>query len=172
MPKPETIAWLRQSAALDGSATSQTLLEVLERLERLEAAKSTSGSIDDQQTLHSIALKMVNTLERQGNVLPEILDTIRRAIKEPSPCPHIRSSDEGTSYCALAEPNDTKDAPTSSASYDDLYNLLDVFRTGNTALMLGEMDELIDRYALPVIVERLQRRGCTAISDQLEAELS
>lgn len=35
MPKPETIAWLRQSAAMDGSVTSQTLLEVLERLDGL-----------------------------------------------------------------------------------------------------------------------------------------
>ena len=82
MPKPETLAWLQQSAALDGSATSRTLLEVLERLERLEAAADVEP-VDDRQTLHSIALKMVDGLERQGNVLPEILDTIRRAIQEP-----------------------------------------------------------------------------------------
>ena len=86
MPKPETIAWLQQSAALDGSATSRTLLEVLERLERLEAAKPLIKPIDDQQTLHSIALKMLDTLE-QLNVLPEILDTLRRAISAPAPCP-------------------------------------------------------------------------------------
>ena len=86
MPKPETLAWLQQSAALDGSATSRTLLEILERLERLErlTAATDMEPVDDQQTLHSIALKMVDTLERL-NVLPEILDTIRRAITEPSP---------------------------------------------------------------------------------------
>jgi len=37
---------------------------------------------DEPQTLHTIALKMVNTLEQLG-VLPEILDTLRRAIREP-----------------------------------------------------------------------------------------
>jgi len=102
---------------------------------------------DEPQTLHTIALQMVDTLA-QLEVLPEILDTLRRAIRKPmvpaattpapvatdeeltlvadshrlwkdsrralynlgrehgasqASCPHIRSSDEGTSYCALAE---------------------------------------------------------------------
>jgi len=33
---PETLAWLRQSAALDHSAYSQALLHLLERVEALE----------------------------------------------------------------------------------------------------------------------------------------
>jgi hypothetical protein len=33
---PETLAWLRQSAALDGAVVSQTLLHLLERVEALE----------------------------------------------------------------------------------------------------------------------------------------
>jgi len=37
---------------------------------------------DEPQTLHTIALKMVDTLE-QMHLLPEILDTLRRAIREP-----------------------------------------------------------------------------------------
>ena len=80
MPEPETIAWLQQSAALDGSATSRTLLEVLERLDGLT----------------SLMLRFH----------PELRDEIAAMFSdapEPAPCPHIRSSDEGTSYCALAE---------------------------------------------------------------------
>jgi hypothetical protein len=34
--QPQTLAWLRQSAVLDGSAVSQTLLNLLERVEALE----------------------------------------------------------------------------------------------------------------------------------------
>jgi len=34
--RPETLAWLRQSAALDGAVVSQTLLNLLERVEALE----------------------------------------------------------------------------------------------------------------------------------------
>jgi len=33
---PQTLAWLRQSAALDGAVVSQTLLNLLERVEALE----------------------------------------------------------------------------------------------------------------------------------------
>jgi hypothetical protein len=35
-PPPETLAWLRQSAAVDGAAYSQVLLHLLERVEALE----------------------------------------------------------------------------------------------------------------------------------------
>jgi hypothetical protein len=35
-PPPETLAWLRQTAAVDGAAYSQVLLHLLERLEALE----------------------------------------------------------------------------------------------------------------------------------------
>jgi hypothetical protein len=102
------------------------------------------------QSLHDVALAHVDTLGRSFGILPAILDTIRRAIREPmaapaepgrvatdeelreawelapapggifnsnyclravynlgrqhgAACPYIRSSDEGTSYCALAE---------------------------------------------------------------------
>ena len=34
---PQTLAWLRQSAAVDGAAYSQVLLNLLERVEALEA---------------------------------------------------------------------------------------------------------------------------------------
>jgi hypothetical protein len=36
---PETLAWLRQSAAVDGAAYSQVLLHLLERVEALEQPK-------------------------------------------------------------------------------------------------------------------------------------
>jgi hypothetical protein len=35
-PPPETLAWLRQTAAVDGAAYSQVLLHLLERVEALE----------------------------------------------------------------------------------------------------------------------------------------
>ena len=111
---------------LDREANADCLLELRDRLQaakqrisELEGNSSagltgsnhleppdSSAPADEAKTLHTIALRMVDTLE-QLNVLPEILDTLRRAIREPmeplAPCPHIRSSDEGTSYCALAE---------------------------------------------------------------------
>ena len=37
---PETLAWLRQSAAVDGAAYSQVLLHLLERVEALEATEN------------------------------------------------------------------------------------------------------------------------------------
>jgi len=37
---PETLAWLRQSAAVHGSAYSKALLDLLERVEALEAAEN------------------------------------------------------------------------------------------------------------------------------------
>lgn len=39
----------------------------------------------DAQTLHTVALGMVDTLEHGVGVLPEICDTLRRAIREPMP---------------------------------------------------------------------------------------
>ena len=38
-PPPETLAWLRQSAAVDGAAYSQVLLHLLDRVESLEKAQ-------------------------------------------------------------------------------------------------------------------------------------
>jgi hypothetical protein len=37
---------------------------------------------DTPETLHTVALKMVDTLDNLG-ILPEITDTLRRAIREP-----------------------------------------------------------------------------------------
>lgn len=120
------MAWLRQSARMDGAVVPQVLLGILERLELLERKYETQRLAtldwgkdvdklmrwiddhlqrimaleqlrqdkmdrlieqdreddDDPQTLHTIALRMVDTLKQLG-VLPEILDTLRRAIREP-----------------------------------------------------------------------------------------
>jgi len=51
-----------------------------DKLDRL--IEQDSEDDDEPQTLHTIALRMVDTLE-QLRVLPEILDTLRRAIREP-----------------------------------------------------------------------------------------
>ena len=54
----------------------------------------------DFQTLQGIALDMVESL--RPIVIPEILGTLRRAIREPAACPHIRSNGD-SNWCALAE---------------------------------------------------------------------
>jgi hypothetical protein len=64
------------------------ILELHYRVEALEAAQqavteeSLTAQDDAPQTLHTVALGMVDSLERLP-VLPEILDTLRRAIQEP-----------------------------------------------------------------------------------------
>ena len=161
----DTLAWLRQAAAA-GQADAKVMLELLRRVGALER-RPIAGAVeladepeepaeDEPQTLHSVALQMVNTLAQLG-VLPEILDTLRRAIREPmapataapvatdeelrmvadahrlwsdsrraiyilgrehgasqASCPHIRSSDEGTSYCALAQQGNSSASLTGS----------------------------------------------------------
>ena len=47
-----------------------------------ESSVAVPPDAEEPQTLHSVALQMVNTLAQLG-VLPEILDTLRRAIREP-----------------------------------------------------------------------------------------
>jgi hypothetical protein len=120
--------------------------------EESSAAQPAPADPDTPQSLHDVALVYVDSLGRSFGILPAILDTIRRAIREPmavpggrvaingdlvaaynlayeqveevytgrshtlalravydlgrqhgAACPYIRSSDEGTSYCALAE---------------------------------------------------------------------
>ena len=44
-PPPETLAWLRQSAAVDGAAYSQVLLHLLERVEALEQRPTCKQSL-------------------------------------------------------------------------------------------------------------------------------
>jgi hypothetical protein len=120
--------------------------------EEPSAAQPAPADPDTPQSLHDVALVYVDSLGRSFGILPAILDTLRRAIREPlaapaepgkvatdeeiqaaydeayddaggyqagtaaglravydlgrqhgAACPYIRSSDEGTSYCALAE---------------------------------------------------------------------
>jgi hypothetical protein len=108
---PDQLAWLRHAAAL-GHAEPQALLHLLGRVEALEAAAAGAqpDKLDrlaevfraedeaDPQTLHTVALRMVDTLERM-HVLPEILDTLRRTIREPmdqpTPKPPIKPQPTG-----------------------------------------------------------------------------
>jgi hypothetical protein len=62
----------------------------------------TDYDYDAPQTLHTVALGMVDTLRRRIGVTDHICDTIERAIREPAPCPHVRSSGD-SNWCALAE---------------------------------------------------------------------
>ena len=50
---------------------------------RAEQGGTPEPEPDDFQTLHGIALDMVESLGRSFNLLPEILNTLRRAIREP-----------------------------------------------------------------------------------------
>ena len=62
------------------------LLELRARVEALEAMQepeAEAAQVADPQTLHSVALQMVDSLGRSFGILPEILDTLRRAIREP-----------------------------------------------------------------------------------------
>ena len=65
--------------------TRACLMELRARVEALEAMQQpdAEAEVAAPQTLHSIALMMVNSLGREFGILPEILDTLRRAIREP-----------------------------------------------------------------------------------------
>ena len=81
-------------------------LDLYKQLDELKARidrhylriRALEGDATDEppQTLHTIALDMVDSLGRSFNLLPEILDTIRRAIREPmepAPAPAIEPPD-------------------------------------------------------------------------------
>jgi hypothetical protein len=88
MLSPETLEWLRQTAR-QGHSYSLAHFDAIARLDALEArvallehVEADEPDDDEPQTLHSVALKMVDTLEQLG-VIPEIRGTLRRAILEP-----------------------------------------------------------------------------------------
>jgi hypothetical protein len=103
-------------AALEAARAEQQQQEAT--TEDSSAAHSEPASPDAPQTLHDVALAHVDTLGRYFDILPAILDTIRRAIREPMAgpaCPHIRSSGD-SNWCALAEQQaHTEPAPTEPA---------------------------------------------------------
>jgi hypothetical protein len=77
-----------------------SLEPLVARIEALEAAQQLATTVessavqdDDPPTLHAIALRMVDTLEQLG-VLPEILSTLRRAIRQPMQQPVSIDLDE------------------------------------------------------------------------------
>ena len=149
---PETLAWLRQSAATEGAAYSQVLLIVLERLELLERKYETQRlaplewgkdvdmvkrwSDDHLRRLEALEQPRQDKLDRlieqdreddehTPEAVPMATDEELRLVADAqrlwsdsrravyllgrqhgaaqARCPHIRSSDEGSSYCALAE---------------------------------------------------------------------
>lgn len=77
-----------QSYADNVSSTDDCLLELRDRLAALESGADTA--------YHQLAARV-------------------EAIEDNKPCPYIRSSDEGTSYCALAEET-ANSKPTSNFS--------------------------------------------------------
>ena len=88
-----------------GNGIADCILELRARVERLEQAQQPEPA--DDQTLHTVALRMVDTLANLG-VLPEILDTIRQAIREPMepPAPSTPAGQgELVRSVALAIPN-------------------------------------------------------------------
>jgi hypothetical protein len=77
--RPESWGYITRHDSINPYA--DCLMELLARVERLEQAQQ-QPEPQDNQTLHTIALRMVDGLERL-DVLPEIQATIRRAIREP-----------------------------------------------------------------------------------------
>lgn len=75
----------QMSAAWPSALLGPCILELRARVEALEAAQQQqlTPADDAPQTLHTIALGMVDSLGRSFNLLPEICDTLRRAIREP-----------------------------------------------------------------------------------------
>jgi hypothetical protein len=117
----ERIELLDQDSIEQSQSNRFCFEAVIKRLEKLEAAQQHDTLLiggpqdkldrlieqdceddDKPQTLHTIALKMVDTLE-QLQVLPEILDTLRRAIREPmeQPTPEAAPvvTDDGLVRC-------------------------------------------------------------------------
>jgi hypothetical protein len=81
--RPESWEALTQwAASRTDSPAADCILELRTRVERLEQAQQPEPEPADEQTLHTVALRMVDGLERL-DVLPEIQDTIRQAIREP-----------------------------------------------------------------------------------------
>jgi hypothetical protein len=83
------------------------------RAEQQAMAKlPTDSDYDAPQSLHSVALDMVDSLGRSFNLLPEILDTLRRAIREPM------AEREATCKPALQVADDLTPEPESAAQSD------------------------------------------------------
>lgn len=80
--RPDSWARITEQAGW-GDPYADLILEFSARVERLEQAQQQpEPEPADDQTLHTVALRMVDTLANL-DVLPEITDTIRRAIREP-----------------------------------------------------------------------------------------
>ena len=80
-PPPETLAWLRQSAKLDGATTAQVLLHLLERVEALEARDKEDANCWAlvRQSMHRLR-ERIEVLEQRP-----IPGTVELATPTPSP---------------------------------------------------------------------------------------
>lgn len=76
----QAVVDLNEQFSLEPLVARIEALEAAQQLATTEESSAVQG--DDHQSLHTVALGMVDTLERLG-VLPEILDTLRRAIWAP-----------------------------------------------------------------------------------------
>jgi hypothetical protein len=86
--KADPVDWEVIESESERMAEAATILELRDRVAALEApaAATTPPSAeppDDHQTLHTEALAMVDSLERSFHLLPQIVGTLRRAIREP-----------------------------------------------------------------------------------------
>jgi len=90
---PETLAWLRQSAAVDGAAYSQVLLHLLERVEALEAKYETQRratlewgeDVDKLKRWSDDHLKRIMALEQPKQDKLDRLIALDRDNGEPAP---------------------------------------------------------------------------------------
>jgi hypothetical protein len=104
----ETIAWLHQAARLE-QAGALADLDAIARLDALEARVAllepaeADEPDDEAQTLHTDALRIVDTTLALLGVIPEIRGTLRRAILEPmepaAAAAPVATDDELTQVC-------------------------------------------------------------------------
>lgn len=103
-----------------------------QRLERLEAHRETERAavldiyqkIDELRTRIDRHYMRIRALEGDS---PAVASPDDEPMEPPSPCPHIRSIDEGTSYCALAEQvaQQQQPAPPAPAPAGSLVEMLE-----------------------------------------------
>jgi len=95
---PETLAWLRHSAALDGAVVSQTLLNLLERVEALEAAQPAPPAPEPGEVAKLAADLQSRQfgpgdLDRAATLLQQQAGMVNCHWDGPPPAPHTSVSD-------------------------------------------------------------------------------
>ena len=111
-PPPETLAWLRQSAAVDGATYSQVLLHLLERIEKLEVCDREDANCwaSVRQSMHRLR-ERIEALEQQS--------TCRQPLRVP-PTPEVAPVATDKELEKLADGHMAMDGATGSMCLEHL----------------------------------------------------